>query len=167
MKGYLTKVKTACHTLAACGCPISEEDQELSILAGLGPKFEPIMVVLTSSINSYNVSCQCSLFSFWCRALQQSLLPESPMTSNLAIGSKRLDTLTVTIHLPLKEVKSIRTDLTTFEVVTEVEDKALTPNQFVNSVKDWTCCSEMLSPFWSLLPRNRSLITEFRKCFKY
>lgn len=38
MKDYLMKMKTICDTLAACGQPISEEDQVLSILAGLRPK---------------------------------------------------------------------------------------------------------------------------------
>lgn len=57
------------------------------------------------------------------------------MTSNLAIGSKRLGTLTLTTHLPLEEIKSIKMDIITFEVVTEVQDKALTSNQYMNSVE--------------------------------
>lgn len=35
-----------CDTLAACGRPVSEEDQVLSILAGLGLEFEPTIGIL-------------------------------------------------------------------------------------------------------------------------
>lgn len=55
MKDYLMKMKGICDTLAACGRPVSEEYQVLSILAGLGQEFKPISVVLTSGIESYNV----------------------------------------------------------------------------------------------------------------
>lgn len=55
MKDYLMKMICICDILAACGRPVSEEDQVLSILAGLGPEFEPTVAVLTSRIESYNV----------------------------------------------------------------------------------------------------------------
>lgn len=45
MKDYLLKVKSICDNLAACGCPVSREDQVLFILAGLGPEFEPTIAV--------------------------------------------------------------------------------------------------------------------------
>lgn len=55
MKDYLMKMICICDILAACARPVSEEDQVLSILAGLGPEFEPTVAVLTSRIESYNV----------------------------------------------------------------------------------------------------------------
>lgn len=61
MKGYVMKMKSICDTLAACGRPISEEDQVLSILAGVGPEFEPTVAVLTSTIDSYNVRTASAL----------------------------------------------------------------------------------------------------------
>lgn len=48
-------MKSICDTLAACWRPISKEDQILSILADLRPKFEPTIAVLTSEIESYNL----------------------------------------------------------------------------------------------------------------
>lgn len=52
MTYYLMKMNGICDILAACERPVSEEDQVLSILACLGPEFEPTVAVLTSQIES-------------------------------------------------------------------------------------------------------------------
>lgn len=54
MKVYLTKMKSIYDTLVACAPPIFEEDQVLSILAGLWSEFEPITVVITSKVKDYS-----------------------------------------------------------------------------------------------------------------
>lgn len=58
MKDYLMKMKIICDTLAARGRPISEEDQVLSILAGVGLEFDPTVAVLTSSMDSTMLELQ-------------------------------------------------------------------------------------------------------------
>lgn len=61
VKDYPLKMKSICDKLATCGRPIPEEDQILSIPAGLGSEFEPIVAVLTSRIDSYNVQTVSAL----------------------------------------------------------------------------------------------------------
>lgn len=90
MENYLMKMKSICNTLAACGRPVSEEDQVMSTLAGLGPEFEPTVSVLTSRVDSYNVrTASAFLLASENRASQQSTLPESPKSSNLIIHPKK------------------------------------------------------------------------------
>lgn len=61
MKDYLLKMKNICDNQAACGRPVPEEDQILSILAGLGSEFEPTIAVLTFKIESYNIQAASAL----------------------------------------------------------------------------------------------------------
>lgn len=90
MKDYLMKMKSICDTLAACGRPVSEEDQVLSILAGLGSEYEPTVAVLTSRIESYNVqTASALLLASENRALQQLVTPEPSMSTNLAFYPKK------------------------------------------------------------------------------
>lgn len=90
MKDYLMKMKSICDTLAACGRPVSEEDQVLSILAGLGSEYEPTVAVLTSRIESYNVqTASALLLASENRALQQLATPEPSMSTNLAFYPKK------------------------------------------------------------------------------
>lgn len=62
MKEYLLKVRSICYTLVGCGCLISDEDQILSTLAGLGSEFEHTVAVLASQITSYNLQTATVLF---------------------------------------------------------------------------------------------------------
>lgn len=90
MKDYLLKMKSICDTLAACGCPVSDEDQILPILAALGSEFEPTIAVLTSQIQSYNLQTATPLLlTSESRAIQQTSIPESPMFANIAMHVKR------------------------------------------------------------------------------
>lgn len=83
MKDYLLKMKSNCDTLAACGRLVPKEDQVLSILAGLGPEFEPTIVVLTSRIDSYNFQIvKVLLLASENRVLRQVATVETPMSSN-------------------------------------------------------------------------------------
>lgn len=52
---YVLKMKNIYDNLVACGRSVSEEDQVLSILVGLGAEFEPSVTVITSRIDTYNV----------------------------------------------------------------------------------------------------------------
>lgn len=90
MKDYLLKMKSICDNLAACGRPISKEDQVLSILAGLGGEFEPTVAVITSRIDTYSVqSASALLLTSENRTLQQLIIPDSPMQANLSFQSKK------------------------------------------------------------------------------
>lgn len=90
MKDYILKRKSICDTMATCGRPISEEDQLFSILAGFGSEFEPAIAVLTSRTECYNVQTTIGLLlTSESRALQQSIVPESSMSANLAIQPKK------------------------------------------------------------------------------
>lgn len=55
MREYLNKNKACCDTLAAAGQKISEEDQVLHILSGLGSEYDAVMVTMTSRIESCTV----------------------------------------------------------------------------------------------------------------
>lgn len=82
-------MKSIYDILAACGRPISKEDQVHSILAGLGPAFEPIVVVLTSQSDSYNVKAGSALLlASESKDLQQSILPDPSMATNIAMHTK-------------------------------------------------------------------------------
>lgn len=66
MKNYLMKMKAICDTLASFGCPVFEEEHVLSMLAGLGPKFEP--TILTN--DSHHVKVASASTASESRALQ-------------------------------------------------------------------------------------------------
>lgn len=67
-----------------------EEDQILSILAGLGSEFEPTIAVLTSKIESYNIqTASALLLASENRTLQQLAVNESPMSANIAFHPKK------------------------------------------------------------------------------
>lgn len=76
--------------MAVCGSPVSYEDQVLWILAGLRPEYEPTITVLTSTDDQqYNVKASCALLlASESRALQQTLIIESPASANVAIHSR-------------------------------------------------------------------------------
>lgn len=48
MKEYLNKIKTCCDTIGSTDEKVSDENQILHILAGLGSEYNPVMVSLTS-----------------------------------------------------------------------------------------------------------------------
>ncbi|KAK6139741.1 hypothetical protein DH2020_026501 [Rehmannia glutinosa] len=50
MREYLNKVKICCDTLAAAGQKVSDEDQILHILSGLGNDYDSVMVSITSRV---------------------------------------------------------------------------------------------------------------------
>ncbi|KAK6140437.1 hypothetical protein DH2020_025821 [Rehmannia glutinosa] len=50
MRDYLNKVKSCCDILASAGQQISEEDQVLQILTGLGSEYHPLVIAATSRI---------------------------------------------------------------------------------------------------------------------
>lgn len=55
MTEYLSKIKTCCDLLGAAGCRITEEDQILHILSGLGTEYDSVMVTITSKADSWKV----------------------------------------------------------------------------------------------------------------
>lgn len=62
----------------------------MSTLAGLAPEFEPTVSVLTSRVDSYNVrTASALLLGSEKRGPQQSILPESPKSTNLIIHPKK------------------------------------------------------------------------------
>lgn len=63
-----------CDTLAAYGRATSEEDQALSILAGLRSEFERTIAIITLRIESYSVTAATALLlAYENRALQHPL----------------------------------------------------------------------------------------------
>ncbi|KAH6771966.1 hypothetical protein C2S51_010370 [Perilla frutescens var. frutescens] len=52
MRDYLKKIKICCDTLGAAGEKVSEDNQILHILSGLGPEYNPVMISLTSRVES-------------------------------------------------------------------------------------------------------------------
>lgn len=61
MREYLNKVKACCDTLAAAGQKLSEEDQILHILAGLGSEYDAVMVSITSKTEPFSLKDVSSL----------------------------------------------------------------------------------------------------------
>lgn len=61
MREYLNKVKACCDTLAAAGQKLSEEDQILHVLAGLGSEYDAVMVSITSKTEPFNLKDVTSL----------------------------------------------------------------------------------------------------------
>lgn len=70
MKDYLMKMKAICDTLASFGCPVFQEEHVLSMLAGLGPKFEPTIIVITLKNDSHHVKVASGSTASESRALQ-------------------------------------------------------------------------------------------------
>ncbi|KAK6139417.1 hypothetical protein DH2020_026842 [Rehmannia glutinosa] len=65
MREYLNKMKSCCDLLAIVGDNISERDQVLHIISGLGPEYNSVMVNVTSRVQPYTVSeVQALLLSF-------------------------------------------------------------------------------------------------------
>ncbi|KAK6122928.1 hypothetical protein DH2020_043328 [Rehmannia glutinosa] len=65
MREYLSKIKACCDNLASAGHIVSEEDQILHILSGLGSEYDPVMVSITSKVDPFSVSdLQTILLSF-------------------------------------------------------------------------------------------------------
>lgn len=136
MTNYLMKMKAICDTLAACGRPISEEDQVLSIFVVLGPEFEPTIVVLTSRSDSYNVKAAIAvLLASESIGLEQSNLPESPMTANLVMHSTKTRHTHNQNSSPNRGGKKGPYGQHNFGGCNRIEDKATTTNLFVNFVE--------------------------------
>ena len=55
MRAFLSQVKSCCDLLGAAGCKISEEDQIMHILSGLGTDYNPVMVTVTSKTEGWTV----------------------------------------------------------------------------------------------------------------
>ncbi|KAL3652810.1 hypothetical protein CASFOL_002491 [Castilleja foliolosa] len=68
MREYLAKVKMCCDLLATTGNPVSQSDQLMHILSGLGSEYDPVMVTVTAGINSFGLNdVQALLLSFEAR----------------------------------------------------------------------------------------------------
>ncbi|KAL3634153.1 hypothetical protein CASFOL_021207 [Castilleja foliolosa] len=68
MRDYLAKIKMCCDLLATTGNPVSCNDQIMHILSGLGSEYDPVMVTVTASINSFGLNdIQSLLLSFEAR----------------------------------------------------------------------------------------------------
>ncbi|CAA0814571.1 Unknown protein, partial [Striga hermonthica] len=52
MRDYLNQIKTCCDTLAAAGQSVSDEEQVMHILAGLGQEYNPVMVSIMSKLET-------------------------------------------------------------------------------------------------------------------
>ncbi|KAK6121394.1 hypothetical protein DH2020_044858 [Rehmannia glutinosa] len=50
MREYLNRVKSVCDLLASAGHGITDSDQVLHILSGLGPEYNPVIVSITSRL---------------------------------------------------------------------------------------------------------------------
>ncbi|MBA0865405.1 hypothetical protein Goshw_011874, partial [Gossypium schwendimanii] len=55
IRDYVTKVNESCDTLAACASPVSEVEPIATILNGLSLDYDPFMVVITSSRESFTL----------------------------------------------------------------------------------------------------------------
>ncbi|KAH6787293.1 hypothetical protein C2S52_006845 [Perilla frutescens var. hirtella] len=55
MRDYLSKVKSYCDLLGSAGHRVSDDDQILHILSGLGSEYDPAMVTITSKSDSWHI----------------------------------------------------------------------------------------------------------------
>ncbi|CAA0829121.1 Unknown protein [Striga hermonthica] len=56
MREFLGKVKACCDALGVAGEPVSEQNQILYILAGLGTEYNPAVVAVTSRVEPYSLN---------------------------------------------------------------------------------------------------------------
>lgn len=56
MRDYLSKMKGYIDLLAACGHPISEDDQIMHIIGGVGLEYDSVVVHVTSRIDTLSIS---------------------------------------------------------------------------------------------------------------
>lgn len=62
MREYLNKVKTYCDILAFVGQKLTEEEQVLHVLSGLGSEYDLVMVTITSKIEPFSLKDTQALF---------------------------------------------------------------------------------------------------------
>ena len=78
--------------LASAGYALSEEDQILYILSGLGIEYDPVMVTLTSKPEAYSLKDVCALLQSFEMRLEHHNQPRttdgSLSTANLAFNSQ-------------------------------------------------------------------------------
>ncbi|KAL3644258.1 Helix-loop-helix protein 2 [Castilleja foliolosa] len=68
MRDYLAKIKMCCDLLATTGNAVSQSDQIMHILSGLGSEYDPVMVTVTAGISSFGLNdIQALLLSFEAR----------------------------------------------------------------------------------------------------
>lgn len=103
MKDYLMKMQAICDNVEACGRPVPEEDQVLSILAGLGPDYEPSVAVLTATSDSYNVRSASALL-LASKKSSSTICPISASYVKLPHITKKPGTLTMEIHLLIEVI---------------------------------------------------------------
>ncbi|KAK6120608.1 hypothetical protein DH2020_045641 [Rehmannia glutinosa] len=56
MKDYLNKIKSCCDLLGSAGEPVSQKDQVMYVLSGLGPEYNSVMVSATSRLEPWSLS---------------------------------------------------------------------------------------------------------------
>ncbi|KAK6116468.1 hypothetical protein DH2020_049761 [Rehmannia glutinosa] len=56
MKEYLNKIKSCCDLLGSAGEPVSQRDQLMYILSGLGPEYNSVVVSATSRLEPWSLS---------------------------------------------------------------------------------------------------------------
>lgn len=57
MSEYLPKIKTCCDLLSSAGCGVSEDDQILHILAGLGSDYDVSLLELSHGLLGMSNPC--------------------------------------------------------------------------------------------------------------
>lgn len=85
MKDYIIKMKGFIDLLAACGHPISDEDQVLYVLGGVGIEYDPVVVHITSKSEFLTFSeVGALLMSHEGRLESHNLIGVSSPTANTA-----------------------------------------------------------------------------------
>lgn len=115
--------------------PVSEEDQLLSILAILQPKYEPTTAVLTLRDDSYNVKPACAYFLRLKVKLFNSLFLQSLQCYPMLLSSPKRPWNTVYGSHPLMKVVIDPIDRITMEAVVGGEKDPLRISQRVNSMR--------------------------------
>ncbi|XP_042031082.1 uncharacterized protein LOC121777788 [Salvia splendens] len=87
---YLGKIKRCCDLLAAIGCKISEDDQILYALNGLGPQYDPVMVAISARVDGWTMQEVSSLLMSFETRLEGSKSSSSHINVDGSISSLNL-----------------------------------------------------------------------------
>lgn len=89
MNDYLLKFKNLVDMLSYAGQCITEQNQILQILSGLGAEYDPIMMTVTAQLGSYSVDEISSLLLTVEKNLEQQSLSSNTLAINFTSGNAR------------------------------------------------------------------------------
>ncbi|KAK6119198.1 hypothetical protein DH2020_047046 [Rehmannia glutinosa] len=91
IREYLNKVKSCCDAIASAGERISEDNQIMHVLGGLGNEYDVVVVTVTSKLESYNLQEVTSLLLSYESRMEDAALVNmegSTPSANLAMPGR-------------------------------------------------------------------------------